>query len=227
MGRPIKITDNTEVKQYLLQLDLKSFDDYKVKLPSWLADVMVGVARQTTDTSDRNLVTDGTAWSILRMLRELDSISTETVMDYLSRNNMGTSKKNVSRWRSKLENANSAILFHGERRIFDMGVEPFYDYIEVDKCFEDFPDDPNNPAPTYTEDQKRVSVPIKRESLDDVLSDIEARFKDNKPIEITSRDRHIWNLKNGYTDKFLANQHKKIILLEDEIVVDTSTGEVL
>ncbi|TOB14064.1 hypothetical protein, partial [Vibrio parahaemolyticus] len=101
---------------------------------------------------------------------------------------------------------------------FNLGVEETDIYTDLDKLYEEFPDDPNSPIPSST------SSPIRKERLDDVLEEMEGR-KWEAP-SVPKLDIHIWNLKNGMRDGFLANQFKHIIK-EGDVIVDTKTGEVL
>jgi hypothetical protein len=52
------------------------------------------------------------------------------------------------------------------------------------------------------------------------------RYKESETEKVSSLQRHIWNLKNDWYDGFLRNAFKSIIK-EEDMIIDTSTGEVL
>ncbi|WP_114635358.1 hypothetical protein [Vibrio splendidus] len=62
--------------------------------------------------------------------------------------------------------------------------------------------------------------------MSDVIADIETRFKGEPKKNIKPLDRHLWNLRNGWNDRFLANAFQHISK-DDDVIVDTNTGEVL
>ncbi|HDZ3730334.1 TPA: hypothetical protein RSW61_001932 [Vibrio harveyi] len=215
MPRKPLVTDNTEVRQYTSKFDPLTIS-YS-SLPSWLQDILIAACRCNLSSTE-DLPDEGTAFFIFKGLRELNEISTYSVSSFLSERGMGSSVSTAKRWAQRFRYASDAILFHGERNFFNLGVEETDIYTDLEKLYEEFPDDPDSPIPSST------SSPIRKERLEDILEEMEGRKWEASPV--SKLDMHIWNLKNDYKDGFLANQFKHIIK-EDDVIVDTKTGEVL
>lgn len=225
MPRKPQTTDNTEVQQLLLQFDIET-NFYS--LPSFFQDLLIAACRSNLSSTE-DLPDEHTAFFLFKALKQLDEISTNSVQRLLSERGMGNSERNAQRWASRLRYATDAILYHGEQNFLQLNGKETDIYIDVDNCFTEFPDDPNNPAPSYSgqsESSPLYVAEIKREGLEDVLKDIEGRYKGKPKDSFEPIDRHVWNLRNGYEDRFLQNAFKHIVLMDDEVVIiDKDTGE--
>lgn len=226
MPRPAIVHDNTEVQQLLMHFDMETKYDL---LPHWMQDSLISACRCNLSATE-DLPDEGSAFFVFKSLKVLNEISTSSVGNYLKSVGMGSSERNTRRWAERIRYASKAIEFHGERNFLSLNGRETDIYIEIDKCFEEYPDDPTNPAPNYNdiESPHTYVAVINKEPLGDVIDDISARYKGNKKEEekITPLQRHIWNLKNDWYDGFLRNAFKSVIK-QDDVIVDTKTGEVL